>query len=327
MAQVSASAAASAAASSFVFDIASVDDFYFSALFDEAQTDIFPISDSRYAQELQLQEALYSSSITPKMTNPNPSFPSSSSSSFLVSSLSPPSITVLQILEPITAEAETGESSHIYCEICTERKPTDEIFRSGSNYNESVCAHSFCSDCIAKHVATKVEESPSAVVACPGPDCKGVHGLEIEACRAILPREVAERWEEALCEALIGDSEKFYCPFRDCSAVLVREADEEEVRESECPMCHRLFCARCIVPWHSGIGCEEYERLNEDERGSEDLMVMEMAKEKKWKRCPRCKFYVERIDGCLHIACRCNFEFCYGCGSQWTHTHGGCQRD
>ncbi|KAF4346570.1 hypothetical protein G4B88_025164 [Cannabis sativa] len=74
------------------------------------------------------------------------------------------------------------------------------------------------------------------------------------------------------------ECEKFYCPFNDCSAVLVREIGEDEViMESECPICHRLFCARCNVGSHSKIGCEDYQRLNEDERGSEDLMVREMA--------------------------------------------------
>jgi E3 ubiquitin-protein ligase RNF144 len=58
------------------------------------------------------------------------------------------------------------------------------------------------------------------------------------------------------------------------------------------------------VPWHSGIECEEFQRLNEDERGREDLMLRELAKDKKWSRCPQCKFYVERTEGCPHMICR-----------------------
>ncbi|PNX78649.1 putative E3 ubiquitin-protein ligase RNF217-like protein, partial [Trifolium pratense] len=52
------------------------------------------------------------------------------------------------------------------------------------------------------------------------------------------------------------------------------------------------------------IGCEEYQKLNVDERGREDLLVRELANQKKWKRCPRCRFYVEKNEGCLHITCR-----------------------
>lgn len=42
--------------------------------------------------------------------------------------------------------------------------------------------------------------------------------------------------------------------------------------------------------------------MNVDERGREDLLVRELANKKKWKRCPRCRFYVEKNDGCLHIS-------------------------
>lgn len=87
--------------------------------------------------------------------------------------------------------------------------------------------------------------------------------------------------------------------------MLVYENDGETViSESECPFCHRLFCAQCYVPWHPGVNCEEYQRLNVDERGREDLMVRELAKEKKWSRCPHCKYYVERTEGCPHMTCR-----------------------
>ena len=34
-------------------------------------------------------------------------------------------------------------------------------------------------------------------------------------------------------------------------------------------------------------------RPQSDERGREDLMPSELAREKKWRRCPQCKFYVE----------------------------------
>ncbi|XP_065618955.1 E3 ubiquitin-protein ligase RSL1 [Quercus suber] len=186
------------------------------------------------------------------------------------------------------------------------------------------CVHSFCSDCIGKHVATKIQESITTVT-CPGLDCKSV--IELDACREVLPKDVLDRWDEALCEALFG-SQRFYCPFKDCSAMLLNDNEEgEAIRESECPFCHRLFCAVCYVPWHSGVDCEEFQRLNEDERGRDDLMLRELVKEKKWRRCPHCKYFVERTDGCLHMTCRCTSQFCYGCGAEWTSDHGGCQRD
>jgi E3 ubiquitin-protein ligase RNF144 len=126
----------------------------------------------------------------------------------------------------------------------------------------------------------------------------------MDTCRPVLTRGVIDRWENALCEEMINASQRFYCPFKDCSALLVDDNEGETIRESECPFCHRLFCAQCSVPWHPGVDCDEYQRLNEDERGREDLMVRELAKDKQWGRCPKCKFYVERTEGCPHMVCR-----------------------
>ncbi|KAJ4718701.1 RBR-type E3 ubiquitin transferase [Melia azedarach] len=293
----------------------SVDDFYFSALLDEEneqqqeEEDTFTVSDVKYAEELQFQEALMASTISSQISK-NCATPSS------------PLIirTLVVVPEPEETEVkgESGESSLSFCEICAERKEYDQMFRIEG------CVHSFCSDCISKHVATKIRDNITTVT-CPGLNCKSI--LEFDDCKPVIPKQVLESWEKALCEEMIDVSQRFYCPFKDCSAMLVNDNEGGGViRESECPFCHRLFCAVCYVPWHPGIGCEEFQRLNADERGREDLMVRELAKEQKWSRCPHCKFYVERTQGCPHMSCRCKFQFCYGCGSEWTPSHGGCQR-
>nr|GFB09425.1 zinc finger, C6HC-type [Tanacetum cinerariifolium] len=77
----------------------------------------------------------------------------------------------------------------------------------------------------------------------------------------------------------------------------------EDVTSSECPHCNRLFCAQCKVMWHSGMDCSEFQSLKENERDPNDIMLMDLAKNKKWRRCPSCKYYVERTEGCLHITC------------------------
>ncbi|KAK8551354.1 hypothetical protein V6N13_119824 [Hibiscus sabdariffa] len=296
-------------------DLDFVDDFYYSALFDEDEDEIFPPSDDKYAQELQFQEALMSSTVSSNMGNSNTT---TICNPFIAHASSP--ILVQAQLLPGFMDMETkeaGQSSLSFCEICAERKENDQMFTTES------CNHSYCSDCISKHVLTRVEESVTTI-RCPGVNCGAV--LELDICRPLLPEVVIHRWEDALCQEFINASQKFYCPFRDCSASLLNDGGEV-IRESECPFCHRLFCAQCYVPWHPGIECAEFEKLNADERGREDLMVRELAKENKWARCPKCKYYVERTVGCPHMTCRCRFQFCYGCGEKWDDNHGGCQRN
>ncbi|KVI07707.1 Zinc finger, C6HC-type [Cynara cardunculus var. scolymus] len=230
-------------------------DFYISFLQEHDQ--IFPISDENFAHQLHLQQALLSS------------LPSSSSSS---SSLPPSS--------------SSPSSSTILCEICMDTKLTSEMFR-----NTNVCTHSYCFDCIRGHVAAKIKENITQVK-CPHLQCKGLIGPEI--CRSIVPKEVLERWENSLCESMILASEKItYCPFKDCSAMLVDDG-AETVTSSVCPNCNRLFCASCNVVWHSGFDCNEFRGLKKGEKDPEDLKLMDLAKRKKWKRCPNCKDLRER---------------------------------
>ncbi|XP_074354802.1 E3 ubiquitin-protein ligase RSL1-like [Apium graveolens] len=192
------------------------------------------------------------------------------------------------------------------CEICVEDKLLDESFSIKG------CCHSYCKDCVCKYVDSRIQENVTRIT-CPVSGCKGV--LELEDCRAVLRREIFDRWGDALCEALILGSAKFYCPFKDCSAVLIMDDDVSSIVESECPFCRRLFCAQCKVPWHSGVECGEFQKLHKDEREKEDIMLMKLAKSQKWSRCPRCKFYVERSSGCLFMKCRCGYTFCYNCGA------------
>lgn len=260
-----------------------VDDFYFSALCDGEE--VFPISDEKYAQELQFQEVLVSSILA--------AITKSSESTRVEEDPLYPAIAYKQ------KKKESGQSSHSFCTICMDGKPTGEMFRNNK------CSHSFCTDCIGRYVAVKIQENISTV-SCPDPKCRGV--LEPHLCRSIIPQEVFDRWENALCESLVLGSEKFYCPYKDCSAMLVDDGGVV-VTASECPNCRRLFCAQCKVSWHAGITCGEFQALNKDEREREDIMVMELAKKKQWKRCPRCKFYVEKVLGCQHITCRLVYIF------------------
>ncbi|KAL9672019.1 hypothetical protein QQ045_009593 [Rhodiola kirilowii] len=260
-----------------------VDEFYLSALFD-SENGIIPISDENYAYELHLQEALFSS-----VSNHHTTTTTTIHHSFALSSSK--SIAVVPV-----------------CLICMDPQQPENLFP-----NDKICSHKFCNHCIATYLATKVQDN-IALVNCPQFGCQGT--LDPQTCRPILPQPVYERWENALCESMILGSQKVYCPYKDCSAMLVDDG-EEEVMASECPHCHRLFCAKCKVSWHSGIGCAEFQASRND-RGREDLMAIELAKNNNWRRCPKCCFYVEKIDGCKHITCRCKYEFCYGCGSKYT---------
>ncbi|CAA0842941.1 RING/U-box superfamily protein [Striga hermonthica] len=112
----------------------------------------------------------------------------------------------------------------------------------------------------------------SAFWGCPVSGCRGF--LKPQHCPSILPDRVFVRWGEALCEAVILASEKLYWPFKDCSALLVDDS------------------------------CGGMGRLKADERGSEDIMLVNLAKNMRWIRWPKCRFYVEKSGVFLFMICR-----------------------
>ncbi|EOA28731.1 hypothetical protein CARUB_v10024959mg [Capsella rubella] len=221
---------------------------------------------------------------------------------------------------PVAMEKGQSSSSSLStrrtfdCEICVERKPKSESFRING------CSHSYCNDCVSKYIAAKLQDNILSIK-CPVSGCSGV--LEPDQCRLILPREVFDRWGDALCEAVImAGSTRFYCPYKDCSALVFLDESGEKINESECPHCHRMVCVKCGTKWHPDITCEEFQKLAENERGRDDILLKKMAEGKKWRRCPSCKFYIEKSEGCLYMMCRCGLAFCYNCGTpSKDHSH------
>ncbi|KAK2645120.1 hypothetical protein Ddye_020315 [Dipteronia dyeriana] len=206
------------------------------------------------------------------------------------------------------SKSNNNDDLPFVCNLCVEPRNSIESFKIKG------CSHAYCVDCMSRYVASKLQDNITSI-SCPESDCRGL--LEPEYCRNILPQDVFDRWGNALCEAVILGDQKFYCPFKDCSALLIDEGGEA-IRQSECPNCNRLFCAQCKVAWHFGMECAEFRKLKKGEREREDIMLMNLAQKQKWKRCPSCGFYVEKKDGCMYMKCRCGNAFCYNCGARST---------
>lgn len=194
------------------------------------------------------------------------------------------------------AETDDGTPSFV-CEICVESRSLYDSF------NVKGCSHFNCTSCIVRYIASKLEDNITNI-SCPQLGCEA--RLEFEDCRLILPDDVFARWGLALCDSALVGHKKFYCPYKDCSSMLIDEG--EAIRKSNCPHCRRLFCVQCKVPWHSEFDCSQFQKLQN--RGEDD-MVVSLAKKKKWKRCPNCSYFVERSAGCFYMKCRSAYNFLF----------------
>ncbi|XP_058757064.1 E3 ubiquitin-protein ligase RSL1-like [Vicia villosa] len=198
------------------------------------------------------------------------------------------------------------------CGICFDSVTDSEIFTNTS------CNHPFCTRCISKYV--KLQRKDKVVkLNCPDPQCS--LKLKPQHLESILPKELIVEWESAIYESSISLKKKIYCPYKNCSVMMVNDG-EEVVTSCECPSCHRLFCAQCKVPWHVDMSCRRFQKSTKGQHEKElDEKFMELAKRKKWQKCPKCSMHVQRNGGCEHISCRCGCNFCYKCGKDWIHGH------
>ncbi|PIA50523.1 hypothetical protein AQUCO_01300931v1 [Aquilegia coerulea] len=200
------------------------------------------------------------------------------------------------------------EVSSFSCNICFNH----DISSTKRFNNGGICKnHSFCVDCIEKHVQAKLELYDFGKIKCPGLSCKNL--LDPLACRSFLSSKVFVRWCDVLCDSTLNQYQRSYCPFENCSTLIVNECGEH-VSNAICPICKGLFCFNCGCRWHAGYGCNE-ARSTVAKRN--DVLFCDLIKKTNWRCCPRCQYCVERISGCDIIECRCGIKFCYLCGKKY----------
>lgn len=194
------------------------------------------------------------------------------------------------------ATSYQGQSSTRFsCGICFDSVKVYKMFTNPS------CNHPFCTKCISKYVKLLRKEKVLKLN-CPDPECS--LELKPEQFQSILPTQVIEEWESAIYESSISLRQKIYCPYKNCSVMMVNDG-EEVVTSCECPSCHRLFCAQCKVPWHADMSCRRFQKSKKGQDEKQlDEKFSELAKREKWQKCPKCYMHVQRKGGCEHISCR-----------------------
>lgn len=206
-----------------------------------------------------------------------------------------------QITSPSASSSSKCETEK--CVICLEDTDLGKIFSVDS------CLHRYCFSCMKQHVEVKLLQG--ILPKCPHEGCKT--DLYVSSCSKFLTPKLIETMNQRLKEASIPASEKVYCPYPRCSALMSLKEVTEYAKETlvgngqsatrKCLKCHALFCINCKVPWHRSISCTEYKRRNP--LPSPDVLRLEnLAAMNLWRHCIRCNHIIELSEGCYHMTCR-----------------------
>ena len=189
------------------------------------------------------------------------------------------------------------------CLICFNDIDPERMFSIGK------CSHRFCFQCVKQHVEVKLLHG--MIPNCPHDKCKSE--MVIDACGKLLTPKLGEMWKQRIKENAIPVTERVYCPYLKCSALMSKTKISESAKSLQsaypasgvrrCVECRGLFCVDCKVPWHGKLSCAEYKKLHPNPP-ADDVKLKSLANNKMWRQCGKCQHMIELSQGCNHITCR-----------------------
>lgn len=210
---------------------------------------------------------------------------------------------VISQVTPLRGPRQVRAARKEECRICYNDTVAERMFSVGK------CRHRFCSPCVRNHVEVKLLHG--RVPKCPQDGCKSE--LVLDACGRLLTPKLTEMWKQRIKENTIPVTERVYCPFPRCSALMSKTKisksassllsvyPESGVRR--CVECRGLFCVDCKVQWHGKLSCTEYKKLHPNPP-ADDVKLNSLASNKMWRQCSKCQHMIELTEGCNHITCR-----------------------
>lgn len=170
------------------------------------------------------------------------------------------------------------------------------------------CMHAFCETCFSEYLALKVNEAQVLSIRCPQHRCQTI--LPEEVVLLHLPDQLHDKYKRFSAKAMINkDPHIRWCPRPNCEGYSKGSSSHTHLT---CRVCLLEYCYYCSEAWHGDAPCKDQA----------DQLLDAWARENNIRYCPNCRFRVEKMMGCSHMACiQCNYEWCWLCGEPWSAGH------
>ena len=188
------------------------------------------------------------------------------------------------------------------CRICYEKIDTSKgvILQ---------CGHFCCRNCMFYYIKTEIENSKVFKLKCFERNCDSELNEDFVQSQIKDDKELLKKYDDYKVRATIYlSNDKKFCPEPDCNSYLQEDPTNRYV---QCKNGHK-YCYRCLKPWHGKSKC--------DEEIDKEFQIWK--KDKVVKKCPRCKIYTEKNEGCNHMTCaECKFQWCWICEGEYQEGH------
>ena len=179
------------------------------------------------------------------------------------------------------------------------------------------CGHYFCIGCWTDYLKEKISNANVAKIHCMQHGCDTI--LETTFIKKILEGndELIEKYDKFYQrKKMLEQNDKIkLCPFPDCEGYAEKKGKSKYVK---CNFGHE-FCFECGNAPHGKKKCEDMIDKDFEEWRSHKIV----------KRCPCCRMWTEKNEGCNHMTCvECRFQWCWLCQEPYDGDHfstGSCK--
>ena len=191
------------------------------------------------------------------------------------------------------------------CDICFE----DFNEYDSLNY-ELKCGCIIHYECFDDYIKNSVENNEIPIL-CPCCKAEVYPNLIYDSLITNGHNDLVKKYEKfSLNNYLMNHKDSYSCcPTPGCEYMFFFEEGENRFL---CPMCNKEYCLFCKETWHKGMTCQEY--IDSKDEKKLDEKFLNFVKGARFKICPNCRVWVEKVFGCDNMHCKCGVSFCYRCG-------------
>ncbi|XP_075078462.1 putative E3 ubiquitin-protein ligase ARI8 [Nicotiana tabacum] len=216
---------------------------------------------------------------------------------------------------PLRKRTFSDSNSLLTCGICFEEYSLEKVAFGD-------CKHPFCKVCWEYYISTSINIGPKCLVLrCPKPSCNIMVGQSVTVILASEKDRL--KYYDYLIRSYVEENRRIeWCPAPGCkNAVKIFDILSENY-DVICD-CSNVFCWNCLDENHRPIDCDTIAKWR--------IRNLEEAENTNWilaftKKCPKCKNAIEKNMGCMHMTCRCLYQFCWLCLEEWVTCYGNCNR-
>ena len=190
------------------------------------------------------------------------------------------------------------------CNVCYE-----DIEEEDKKFNILPCGHICCTQCWINYLKTLILEAKVEEIKCVEHKCKEIISEEFILKHIKNDKKLVEKYDKFKKRAnILKDPNKKQCPHPDCDSFLIKD---ENIKYVKCEKGHE-YCFECLRKPHGVSSCDEFMEKE----------FLSWKKDKRVKRCPRCKIYTEKNEGCNHMTCtNCKYQWCWLCEGEYKYGH------